>query len=209
MAADLLVIVDDHPMFRRALAQSLRPTFPDADIVEAGSVGALLDWLAAGSYVDLILLDLEMPDVQGLSGLAAVRTQYPAIPVAIMSANDEVATMRRCLDHGASGYIPKSTPMEHVRSAVRSILSGSLWLPPNFDVLATGRNLASRLTTLTPQQRRAHGFAREPFGIGWLQTFAGLFASSSNAEACHDFLIGSRFTWEPRGCPAELGDREP
>jgi DNA-binding NarL/FixJ family response regulator len=159
MAGDLLVIVDDHPMFRRALAQSLRPTFPAASIVEAGSVGALLDWLAAGSYVDLVLLDLEMPDVQGLSGLAAVRTQHPAIPVAIMSANDEAATIRRCLDYGASGYIPKSTPIDHVRSAVQSILSGNLWLPPNFDVLATGRNLANRLAIPTPQQMRAHVFA--------------------------------------------------
>jgi DNA-binding NarL/FixJ family response regulator len=154
MAGYRIILADDHPLFRSALAHTLRPAFPDAEIGEVGTLGCLLDRLTFGDDVDLILLDLEMPGAQGLSGLVSLRTQFPAVPVAIVSANIATATMRQCLDFGAFGYIPKSTPSEQVRAAVQSILNGSVWLSPDYDVPAAGRDLTSRISALTPQQRR-------------------------------------------------------
>ncbi len=152
------IIVDDHPLFRGALGQALRDSFGDAEILEAGSLDELTDRLAAAGETDLILLDLSMPGVQGLSGLVYLRAQHPAVPVAIVSASEDAATIRQCLDCGASGFIPKSQPVERIREAIRRIMDGEVWLPPDLDVnnvpSAEGAELVSRLSTLTPQQVR-------------------------------------------------------
>ena len=152
------IIVDDHPLFRGALGQALRDSFGDAEILEAGSLDELTDRLAAAGETDLILLDLSMPGVQGLSGLVYLRAQHPAVPVAIVSASEDAATIRQCLDCGASGFIPKSQPVERIREAIRRIMDGEVWLPPDLDVnnvpSAESAELVSRLSTLTPQQVR-------------------------------------------------------
>jgi DNA-binding NarL/FixJ family response regulator len=152
------IIVDDHPLFRGALGQALRDSFGDAEILEAGSLDELTDRLAAAGETDLILLDLSMPGVQGLSGLVYLRAQHPAVPVAIVSASEDAATIRQCLDCGASGFIPKSQPVERIREAIRRIMDGEVWLPPDVDVSnvpsAESAELVSRLSTLTPQQVR-------------------------------------------------------
>jgi DNA-binding NarL/FixJ family response regulator len=152
------IIVDDHPLFRGALGQALRDSFVDAEILEAGSLDELTDRLAATGETDLILLDLSMPGVQGLSGLVYLRAQHPAVPVAIVSASEDAATIRQCLDCGASGFIPKSQPVECIREAIRRIIDGEVWLPPDVDVDSVrsveSTELVSRLSTLTPQQVR-------------------------------------------------------
>ncbi|TMJ21988.1 MAG: response regulator transcription factor [Alphaproteobacteria bacterium] len=102
-----LVIADDHPLFRDALRQAVTSVVPSAKIDEAGSFEGLTGLLEQDSDVDLILLDLTMPGISGFSGLIYLRAQYPAIPVVIISASDDSATIRRSLDFGASGFIPK------------------------------------------------------------------------------------------------------
>ncbi len=158
MAEHRFIIVDDHPLFRGALAQTLQAGFAGAEIIEAGSLDELMASLDGATEIDLILLDLAMPGVQGLSGLVLLRTQRPDIPVVIVSASEDGAIMRRCLDFGAAGYIPKSQPPERIRAAVRAVLDGGLWTPPDHD-LPTAPDveieaLARRLATLTPQQVR-------------------------------------------------------
>ena len=114
--------------------------------------------LADGLEVDLILLDLTMPGVQGLSGLVFLRGQHPEIPVMVVSANDDPVTIRRCMDCGASGFVPKSQPVDDIRGAVRSVLDGDVWTPPGVDLSSSGDTetsaLLSRLSSLTPQQIR-------------------------------------------------------
>lgn len=153
-----IVIVDDHPLFRGALNQALSASLESSEIVEAGSLDELTGKLSSGLEVDLILLDLTMPGVQGISGLVFLRGQHPEIPVVIVSANDDPVTIRRCMDCGASGFVSKSLPVEQIRSAVRSVLDGNIWSPPDVDLSNTGDaetgDLIARLSSLTPQQVR-------------------------------------------------------
>src|SRR5690349_20098297 len=156
MAAYKFIIVDDHPLFRGALSQALQASFEHAQVQEAGSLDELTERLSAGGEIDLVLLDLTMPGVHGVSGLLYLRAQHPEVPVAIVSASDDAATIRHCLDCGASGFIPKSQPVEAIREAIRTIIGGEVWLPPDVDLtqVPTGESaeLVSRLSTLTPQQ---------------------------------------------------------
>ncbi len=153
-----IVIVDDHPLFRGALNQALSAALESSEIIEAGSLDELTEKLAAGLEADLILLDLTMPGVHGVSGLVFLRGQHPEIPVMIVSANDDPATIRRCMDCGASGFVPKSQPVDQIRAAVRSVLDGNIWSPPDIDLSTASdeetNDLISRLSSLTPQQVR-------------------------------------------------------
>jgi DNA-binding NarL/FixJ family response regulator len=155
MADYRFIIVDDHPLFRGALGQALSAAFANAEVLEAGSLDELTDHLAKGSDVDLILLDLSM---HGVSGLLYLRAQHPEVPVVIVSASEDAATIRQCLDCGASGFIPKSQPVERIREAIRKIIGGEIWLPPDVDLSGVppgeSAELVSRLSTLTPQQVR-------------------------------------------------------
>jgi DNA-binding NarL/FixJ family response regulator len=158
MSGYRFIIVDDHPLFRGALSQALGDAFVNAEVLEAGSLDELTDQLAAVSEVDLVLLDLAMPGVHGVSGLLYLRAQHPEIPVAVVSASDDPGTIRQCLDCGASGFIPKSQPVDGIRDAIRKILKGEVWLPADVDLASVPVNetaeLVSRMSTLTPQQVR-------------------------------------------------------
>src|SRR5215467_7248932 len=158
MADHRFIIVDDHPLFRGALGQALRSAFANAEVLEAGSLDQLTERLETAQDIDLILLDLAMPGVHGVSGLLYLRAQHPEVPVVIVSASDDAATIRQCLDCGASGFIPKSQNVERIRDAIRRILGGEVWLPPDVDLSKQpseeSSRLVARLSTLTPQQVR-------------------------------------------------------
>src|ERR1700684_2670747 len=158
MTATHLVIADDHPLFRDALRQAVASVVTSAKIEEAGSFEELTALLDRDSDVDLVLLDLTMPGISGFSGLIYLRAQYPAIPVVIVSASDDVGTIRRSLDFGASGFIPKRFGVETLRDAILKIMDGDVWVPPDTDLTAAAdpemTRLRDRLVTLTPQQVR-------------------------------------------------------
>jgi DNA-binding NarL/FixJ family response regulator len=158
MASHRIIIVDDHPLFRGALGQAIHAALDKTEILEAGSLDELAAKLEGNPDIDLVLLDLSMPGVRGLSGLLYLRAQYPEVPVIIVSASDDVGTIRRCMDFGASGYVPKSEQVERIREAVRRVLDGEIWTPPGLDLSEAGdertSDLVGRLSTLTPQQVR-------------------------------------------------------
>jgi len=153
-----LIIADDHPLFRGALREAVSGLFEDADIAEAGSFEDLAKLLERGADVDLILLDLTMPGVRGFSGLMYLRAQYPSVPIIVVSANDDPAVIRRCMDFGASGFIPKTLGNEAMRGAITRVFEGGVWTPPEIDLGAGAdaetADLLTRLTSLTPQQVR-------------------------------------------------------
>jgi DNA-binding NarL/FixJ family response regulator len=158
-----VIIADDHPLFRDALKQTLNSALPYVTITEVGSVEKLLDAIASDPNVDLVLLDLKMPGEQGaaslsgLTGLMYLRSQSPQIPVVIVSASENPGMIRRCSNLGASGFIPKSLPVDEIRGAVKSILEGGVWFPADAQRDGEGddiSDLATRLATLTPQQVR-------------------------------------------------------
>jgi DNA-binding NarL/FixJ family response regulator len=153
-----LVIADDHPLFRGALREAVAGLIEHAEIAEAGTFEEVPKLLDKVGEVDLVLLDLTMPGARGFSGLMYLRAQYPSVPVVVVSANDDPAVIRRCMDFGASGFIPKTLGIEQMREAVKRVLGGGVWTPPDVD-LAGGADtetaaLMGRLATLTPQQVR-------------------------------------------------------
>jgi DNA-binding NarL/FixJ family response regulator len=153
-----LVIADDHPLFRGALRQAILGLFVDADIAEAGSFDEVSGLIERSGDVDLVLLDLTMPGVRGLSGLLYLRAQYPSVPVVVVSASDDPTVIRRCTEFGASGFIPKTLGVDKIRAAIAQVLSGEVFIPPGIEVAgdadAEMAHLISRLASLTPQQVR-------------------------------------------------------
>lgn len=140
------------------MREAISGLLKQVDIAEAGTFDDVVELLERGSEVDLVLLDLTMPGVRGFSGLMYMRAQYPGVPVIVVSANDDPAAIRRCMEFGASGFIPKTLGVEAMRGAISRILSGGVWTPPDVD-LSAGSDaetaaLMARLATLTPQQVR-------------------------------------------------------
>jgi DNA-binding NarL/FixJ family response regulator len=152
------VIADDHPLFRGALREAVGGLFDRMEIAEAGSFEEVVGLLEHGGEVDVILLDLRMPGVRGFSGLMYLRAQYPSVPVIIVSANDDPTAIRRCMQFGASGFIPKTLGTEEMRTAIARIINGGVWTPPDVDLNAGAdtetAELMARMATLTPQQVR-------------------------------------------------------
>ena len=153
-----IVIADDHPLVRGALRQAVAGAVPDCGIVECGDLDELTKELEQNSDADLVLLDLTMPGVRGFSGLMYLRAQHPSVPVIVVSGNEDRGVMRRCIDFGASGFIPKTTEMEQMRTAIRDVLGGATWTPPDVDLSAPAdkdtADIVRRLSSLTPQQVR-------------------------------------------------------
>jgi DNA-binding NarL/FixJ family response regulator len=99
-----------------------------------------------------------MPGVSGFSGLLYLRTQHPEVPVIVVSATEDRTVMRRCIEVGASGFIPKTTEIDTMREAICRVLAGDIWTPPDLDLGQTAdpqvADTMRRLASLTPQQLR-------------------------------------------------------
>ena len=164
----LLLIADDHPLFRAALRQAARDALGDVELLEAGDLDGVLATLDAQPQVDLVLLDLHMPGNHGLAGLAAIRAQHPGVAVIVVSANDDPRVVRRALDHGAAGYLPKSSGLNELREAIRSVMACEQWLPASLRAAVAraqssshDSELAARLASLSPQQFRVLALVAE------------------------------------------------
>jgi DNA-binding NarL/FixJ family response regulator len=156
-ASGLVLIADDHPLFRGAMRQAVTVALPGAAISEAGTFEDVMRALASAP-VDLVLLDLNMPGMQGFAGLAYVRASHPEVPVLVVSGTDTTPVVRRCLEFGASGFLPKKEGIETMRDAIRTVMAGGAWTPPDYDPSQAEdtetSGLVRRLASLTPQQVR-------------------------------------------------------
>jgi DNA-binding NarL/FixJ family response regulator len=158
VAENRILIADDHPLVRGALKEAVSGLVDGAGILEAGDFDAITETLGKGQDLDLILLDLTMPGVQGFSGLMYLRAQHPGIPVVVVSGNEDRGVIRRCIEFGASGFIPKSVDVDTMRNAIRTVLAGGTWTPADVDLSTPvdrdTNDLVKRLSSLTPQQVR-------------------------------------------------------
>ncbi|WP_374012490.1 response regulator [Pseudoxanthomonas koreensis] len=153
-----ILIADDHPLFREALRGAVQRILPGIALHEAGSVEALYALVDANADADLLLMDLNMPGAHGFSALVHLRAQHPQLPVVVVSAREEPEVMRRALDHGALGFIPKSADAATIAQALSQVLAGERWAPAAAATApAVGHaehDVAQRLRDLTPQQFR-------------------------------------------------------
>lgn len=151
-----IVIVDDHPLFRAALRQTLAGEGSEYSVSEAGDLEQLATALEADRDCDLVLLDLNMPGVRGFSGLLLLRAQYPDVPVMIVSAVEDATVVRRAFELGAAGYLQKSVGPAEIRAAIETVLAGGIAAPEGVETTQPDdqSELMRRLASLTPQQVR-------------------------------------------------------
>jgi DNA-binding NarL/FixJ family response regulator len=151
-----LIIADDHPLFRAALREVVARQIPGAHIIEVSSIDGLQAAIANHPDADMILLDLRMPGARGFSSLLSLRAEYPTVPIVVVSASEDASVVRRALDFGASGFIPKSASIEIIGESLRTVLDGGISAPRLHEGRTKAeerdRELARRLSTLTPQQ---------------------------------------------------------
>lgn len=156
-----LLIVDDHPLFRDALSLLLlnsreRLTLADAEqaIQYASTLEGALDALLQSSDFDLVLLDLHLPGHDGFWGLLEMRKRYPAIPVLVISGNDDASIIAKAKACGASGFVSKSAASPKIIDTVHELLLGNeVWGDHDIEPDAEVADLAKRVQGLTDQQR--------------------------------------------------------
>lgn len=157
----IAIIADDHPLFRVALSQACAAILgSDATLLQAQTMAQIWPLLRQHPDTHFIFLDLKMPGSEGFTGLTALRTEYPDVPVVMVSAEEDPVIIKQALALGAAAYIPKSAPLELLSEAINAVTNGDTWLPPEMagDVqnarVLIDNDFAQRLEQLTPQQFR-------------------------------------------------------
>ena len=151
------LIADDHPLFRDALRQTIAGQHPEAVVGEAGSFEGVIERLAADDDVDLVLLDLAMPGMHGLAGLLFLRTQYPGVPVVVVSASEDVGHHPAGVSFRGVRLYPEVAGDGNDRPGDRRGARGGRMDAASTSNSPRGGDLdaaAARIRTLTPQQMR-------------------------------------------------------
>ena len=145
------LVVDDHALIREAMRGVLKELQGDAIILEAASSGQAMDAIQQHPDLALILLDRKLPDRDGIEMLVELRERYPAISVVMLSAFNDRENVVRALDNGALGFIPKTDSREVLLGALRLILAGGTYIPP--EILAREPVVAAEANKLPPEKR--------------------------------------------------------
>jgi DNA-binding NarL/FixJ family response regulator len=125
-----ILVVDDHVLIREALRGVLKEVKGDATVLEASSSSQAMKIIAEHPNLDLILLDLNLPDRDGFSVLTELGERYPAMSVVVLSAQQDRGSVVRALDLGAVGFIPKAGQREVMVSALQLVFAGGIYIPP-------------------------------------------------------------------------------
>ena len=168
-----LIVADDHPLFRNALINAISSTFATKATIETDSFESTCAALEQHPDTDLLLLDLHMPGNCGFLGLIQLRKNYPALPIVVISASEELDVIRRVKAFGASAYVPKSANPLDISAALNAVMAGELWVPLRLknqvlDIHSREAeddlDLAARVAQLTQQQYKVLYYLTE----GWL-----------------------------------------
>ena len=178
-----LLVADDHPLFRDALQTVISGGLAGSQLAEAESLADAMTLVEQHTELDLLLLDLSLPDAEGLEGLT--RHVFPWLPVSIVSAHQERQLVLDAITLGAVGYIPKSTPREAMLAALTQILEGQLYLPP--DIMRRPAPRASlpptTVTATTPSERLARLTEKQLMVLGCMAK------GMSNKHIARELLI--------------------
>ncbi|WP_170409152.1 response regulator [Ruegeria atlantica] len=155
---DKVLIVDDHPLFCDALSMTLQSIARIGEIKTADRLENAIALIAGGLRLDAIVLDLNLPDVDGLEGLMRVKAATDA-PVIVVSSISENRVISQVIRAGASGYVPKHSQRDVFRTAFETVHSGGVFVPDGYVLIedeagAENSDAANRLATLTNQQSR-------------------------------------------------------
>ena len=162
-----LLIVDDHPLFREALASVVGLAYPAATLHEADGIAGACAILGAQPAVEIVLLDLSMQGVTGFEGLMAIRARAPRVPILVVSGLEDPRIIREALDHGAAGFVPKAVDRATLTRAIADVLAGGLFVPASLQAAAPAAparhkaSLAERVASLTPQPLRVLAMSRQ------------------------------------------------
>ena len=148
-----ILLADDHPLFRHALRSIINWKHPQLAIREAETLAGARAILTNDSDVALILLDLKMSDCGGFTGLLSMKSEYPQIPTAIVSASADTATVKSAMALGAAGFIPKSAKRADIAKAIATVLAGDVWLPSSIVPNELPQHVDA-IASLTPAQLR-------------------------------------------------------
>lgn len=135
------LVIDDHALIRDALASVLGQLQPGSAVIEASTCAEALEAVAGHADLSLVLLDLTLPDGNGFALLDKLRRDRPAVPVVVLSAVQDRASVTRALETGASGFIPKSAQREIMLNALRLVFAGGIYVPP--EILAHDRKVGT------------------------------------------------------------------
>ncbi|MDM1707769.1 response regulator [Thiopseudomonas alkaliphila] len=150
-----ILIADDHPLFREAICGVIQAGFPGAHLVEAEDLDTAMSLIQEQEDFDLILLDLNMPGMQGLNGLVNLRNEAPTIPVVIVSAEQDKHIVLQAVTYGAVGFITKSTPREQMTAALEQVLSGHIYLPADIIRAEASQRRAPKESSIPPELLQA------------------------------------------------------
>jgi len=144
-----ILLVDEHTLFREGMRHVLSLLADEVTIVEAGNCIQALQAIETNSGITLVLLDLDMPGPGGFDVLGTLSRDYPALPIVVLSASENPADIRRALENGARGFIPKSETIPVMVGALHLVLAGGVYVPPA--IIRAGASSASP-PILTPRQ---------------------------------------------------------
>lgn len=135
-----LLVIDDHPLFRAGLRHLVNELADQMEVVEAGDVDQGREVLAGDAAIDLALIDLLMPGMTGFESLRRFCHEFHQLPVVVVSVKERSEEVRLAIDAGAKGYIPKSSNPEVLLNALKLVISGGVYLPPNLLNLSEPRS---------------------------------------------------------------------
>ena len=144
-----ILIVDDHPLYREGMASALRSQMADVEVLGADSAEDGLQLLVCNPDIDLVLIDVRLPGMDGFAALSAYGTRFPTVSFMLVSGSDEPYYVKRAFDAGASGFIPKSLSVGEVIAAIRCVLDGGVYVPgpsPGASRAALARDPIAHLT---------------------------------------------------------------
>jgi len=181
-----ILVIDDHVLIRQAMQSVLKKLKRDVEVLEASSCQQALQIAADHPDINLILLDLTMPDRDGFSVLAELRELYPAVSVVVLSAVQDPSNVTRALDMGAAGYIPKSAQAEVMINALRLIMAGGVYIPP--EIRARTEPVAA--ASVTDRSNRSQTLPKD-VGLSdrQLAVLALVMEGKSNKRICRDLRL--------------------
>jgi len=144
-----ILIADDHPLFRQAMAMAAQAVVPDALIVESANLPTALNEAVAADDLILILLDLKMPGAEGYSGVALLHAEKPNIPILVVASADAAQAARDAVRFGAVGFLSKNSELDAIENAIRDALAGKRIEAPRDDAIDS---VAAQIASLTPTQ---------------------------------------------------------